>query len=293
MVRRKHGHEEEHESGGGGHGGASGRWLVSYADFITLMFVVFTVLFSMARVDSAKYGALASSLKSALGPAGAATGPGGPDLGPIASRGLTGTPIPVIQPDHPGNLPDIPDWPAHLIGPPPEEPRRIEPPPDEPPPPVAQPSENPQDPKTIEPPGPVQAPPDEYAELEKALKTLPGFRSGLLAVSLEQSGLTLSIAGKVLFEPGQTELRPAAREILGEVIPKLQGVELPVWVYGTADEQPVQGSLAPAYLAAMRGAAVVTYFQEQGLGAKEFVNISTSGGEQDHYRVTIVVQRRR
>lgn len=287
MARRKKGGGGDHGGGGGGggHSGAGGRWLVSYADFMTLMFVVFTVLFAFANVDKNKYGQLASSLRVALGPAG-------PDIGPIATRGLDGTAMPIMPPERPGSMPDIPDWPAHLIGPPPEEPETAPPPPDTPPPPTAQPSNNPSDPTTAVPSGPVQAPPDEYAEIESALKTLPGFRSGLLAVSMEQSGLSLSIAGNVLFDPGQTELKESARQILSDIVPKLQGVELPIWVYGTADEAPVPGGASPEYLAAVRSASVISFFRGQGLNAKEFVNISTTGGGSGNYRVTIVIQRK-
>lgn len=285
MARKKRGGDDHGGGGGGGHGGASGRWLVSYADFITLMFVVFVVLFAFANIDKNKYGQLANSLRTALGPSG-------PDIPPIAARGLTGTPMPVMPPERPGNLPDIPDWPAHLIGPPPDTPETVDPPPADPPPSTAIASANPEDPVTAPPPGPVETPPDEFAQLENALKSLPGFRSGLLAVTLEQTGLTLSIAGNILFDPGQTELRESARQHLNEIITQLQGVELPIWVYGTADEQPVPGGASPEYLAAVRSASVISYFRSQGLNAKEFVNISTTGG-QGNYRVTIVVQRKR
>lgn len=47
-------------------GGGSERWLVSYADFITLLMVLFVVLYSMGQVDVAKYKALASGLKVAF-----------------------------------------------------------------------------------------------------------------------------------------------------------------------------------------------------------------------------------
>ncbi|NMC13875.1 MAG: OmpA family protein [Chloroflexi bacterium] len=51
-----------------GHGGGgSERWLVSYSDFITLLMVLFVVLYSMGQVDVKKYKQLAESLKSAFG----------------------------------------------------------------------------------------------------------------------------------------------------------------------------------------------------------------------------------
>ncbi len=49
------GHEEE---------GSSERWLVSYADFITLLMVMFVVLYSMGQVDVKKYKQLADSFRA-------------------------------------------------------------------------------------------------------------------------------------------------------------------------------------------------------------------------------------
>lgn len=51
-----------------GHGGGGGeRWLVSYADFITLLMVLFVVLYSMGQTDVQRYKALAESLREAFG----------------------------------------------------------------------------------------------------------------------------------------------------------------------------------------------------------------------------------
>ncbi len=53
--------------GGGGEGGEnSERWLVSYADFITLLMVLFVVLYSMGQVDVEKYKRLADSMRMAF-----------------------------------------------------------------------------------------------------------------------------------------------------------------------------------------------------------------------------------
>lgn len=70
-------------SGGGGHGGGGGmRWLLTYADLITLLMVFFVVLFAMANVDKQKYQALAGSLNQALhGGLGVLPGPGGSGTG--------------------------------------------------------------------------------------------------------------------------------------------------------------------------------------------------------------------
>jgi chemotaxis protein MotB len=53
--------------GGGDEGGEnSERWLVSYADFITLLMVLFVVFYSMGQTDVAKYKALAEQMREAF-----------------------------------------------------------------------------------------------------------------------------------------------------------------------------------------------------------------------------------
>ena len=42
------------------------RWLVSYADFITLLFAFFVVLYSTAQVDKKKVGQLATAIQVAF-----------------------------------------------------------------------------------------------------------------------------------------------------------------------------------------------------------------------------------
>lgn len=55
---KKH-EEEEHEN--------HERWLVSYADMVTLLMCLFIVLFAMSQVDKAKFAALASGLSQSFG----------------------------------------------------------------------------------------------------------------------------------------------------------------------------------------------------------------------------------
>lgn len=54
---------EEHGSGSAG----MERWLLTYADLITLLMAFFVIMYAMSSVDASKYQALAQSLKSALG----------------------------------------------------------------------------------------------------------------------------------------------------------------------------------------------------------------------------------
>jgi chemotaxis protein MotB len=58
-VRAKKHEEEEHEN--------HERWLVSYADMVTLLMCLFIVLFAMSQVDKEKFAALASGLAHSFG----------------------------------------------------------------------------------------------------------------------------------------------------------------------------------------------------------------------------------
>ena len=51
--------EDQHES--------ADRWVVSYADFITLLFALFTVLYAVSRVDSGKLSEFVGSTRGAFG----------------------------------------------------------------------------------------------------------------------------------------------------------------------------------------------------------------------------------
>ena len=68
------------------------RWLVSYADFITLLFAFFVVMFAVSQVDSGKLGRLAEGLNAAFplrgifgtnGNSPLARGAGGPSIVPL------------------------------------------------------------------------------------------------------------------------------------------------------------------------------------------------------------------
>lgn len=57
MAKHKHDEHENHE-----------RWLVSYADFITLLFAFFVVMYSISSVNIGKYRTVSESIKAALNP---------------------------------------------------------------------------------------------------------------------------------------------------------------------------------------------------------------------------------
>jgi len=50
------------------HSSSSERWLVSYADLITLLFALFVILYAMSQVDLAKFKKVSQSMKAAFDP---------------------------------------------------------------------------------------------------------------------------------------------------------------------------------------------------------------------------------
>jgi chemotaxis protein MotB len=57
MAKHKHEEHDNHE-----------RWLVSYADFITLLFAFFVVMYSISSINEGRYRTVSESLKAALNP---------------------------------------------------------------------------------------------------------------------------------------------------------------------------------------------------------------------------------
>lgn len=59
MARKKKGHDEEHIN--------HERWLLTYADMITLLMCLFIILFAMSKLDAKKYDEMARSLAQGFG----------------------------------------------------------------------------------------------------------------------------------------------------------------------------------------------------------------------------------
>jgi chemotaxis protein MotB len=74
------------------------RWMLTYLDMITLLFVTFVVLYAMSNVDKAKYEAVAQSLAAAMGSPSTEVGNGtGAGPGVIVSDKVTLNPAVPVQ----------------------------------------------------------------------------------------------------------------------------------------------------------------------------------------------------
>jgi chemotaxis protein MotB len=78
--------------GGGGHdAGGMMRWLLTYADMITLLLALFIMLYAMSRVDQGKYQALSAALSKVFGGGSVIVDTGGGGKGVLPNAG-TATP---------------------------------------------------------------------------------------------------------------------------------------------------------------------------------------------------------
>ncbi|HLI58312.1 MAG TPA: flagellar motor protein MotB [Solirubrobacteraceae bacterium] len=107
--RRRGGHEEEPEN--------EERWLLTYADMLTLMFALFMVLFSISAVNISKFKTLQESLKSAFSGSILSGGRAIMQSGSESTSKHTPatSPVPAIIPVTP-NVPQLRDTNAQQIG---------------------------------------------------------------------------------------------------------------------------------------------------------------------------------
>lgn len=282
---------QEQPTGGGGHGGASGRWLVSYADFITLMMVVFMVMYSMARVDNAKFGKLKASLAS--------SSIGGGALTPLPVGGNPINTAPTVPGPDPSSYPGAPE-PSYrrLVIPapaPPEPLPEAEPAVEEPeaavpaPKPKAEPEPQPK-PAPVQTPPPAP-PPDPLAPLKGGLLATVSGQTGAFSVQIQDRGLMVSVVTSLLFKAGSAELKPEAPAVLDSISQELAKTEAPILVEGAPDSGEQE---APWDLAARRASTVVSYLvTKHGLSGDRFAVVGHGKGAGTDGIVNVVVLRRR
>jgi len=278
-------YSDDRSKGGGGHGGGtSGRWLVSYADFMTLMFVVFIVLYAMAKLDTSKYAALKSSLsQSSIGiqplpqggnPLNTSAIVPGPD-----PESAPGAPAPV-DPEHTVPTPPLPS----VITP-------SEPETEPEPKPVTTPASGSSKP-VVEKPAVVEKPVvvDPLTKVGESFRATVAGRAGQIDVEIQDRGLVVSVLTSVLFAEGQAELKPGAGQILDQISAQLKASSESLLVEGAPDASEKD---APWDLASRRASAVVGYLvNTHGLAPQRFSVIGYGKGAGVDGIVNVVVLRR-
>lgn len=236
MSRKKR--SEEHEN--------HERWLVSYADFITLLFAFFVVMYSISSVNEGKYRVLSDSIVAAFrDPARS--------LQPIQVGDLARTPAhsdTVIDRSRPVielfNIP-LPIQPEEQSGMNGSQPL----------------PESQQD--AAQQSGIDQASQDLADSIEAAMAELVD--EGLIQVRRDKRWIEVEINTSILFTSGSAQLSSQAQPVLRELAGKLQPLSNIIHVEGFTDNVPINNYefISNWELSAARAASVVHLFTRLGI----------------------------
>ncbi len=226
--RAKKHEEEEHEN--------HERWLVSYADMVTLLMCLFIVLFAMSQVDKAKFAALASGLSTSFG-APISVLPSNTPSNSVLD-GLPGTVdiASAIPPDETVQQADVNKAAAAAAA---ERAKRV-----------------------------AAEAADAYDELAAARDKIDAAltksgHAGAAQYEIDERGLVVHIvADAVLFDAEESVLRPEGKAVLDAVAPTLVGLPNVLRIEGHANSLPVTpGGRWPSNweLSAYRATTVLTY----------------------------------
>ncbi len=256
-------HEEEPEN--------AERWLLSYADMITLLMALFIVLFAISQVDQQKLIALSSGLDQYFGEPAAHTSstgildgsPQGAPDGHAASPLPTATANPVVEPQ-PGATAA-----AGAGG-------------------AAAAHQQRSDLRGIR---------DKIAA-SLAAKGL----SGAVEFQVRDDGLVVNVVtDRVLFDVGEVALRPEGRRVLDAVAPTLHGLPNALTVEGHTDNVPISGQYPSNWeLSTERATTVLRHLLTRGVPGsrisaagyadqRPLSTNATAAGRARNRRVAIVV----
>lgn len=225
--KKKHEEHENHE-----------RWLVSYADFITLLFAFFVVMYSLSAVNEGKFRILSEALEAAFRGQPRAMEP--VQIGqPSKSAPTLAVPVPLPMQHNPPSGVLLPPLPV--------------------PPPPSQSSTPPNNAK-------------RDAEMQRLADEIrqamaPLVDKDLLRVRRTTLGVEVEINTNILFASASADIAPPARNVLKEIAGILAGFPNPVRVEGFTDNLPIRSAVYPSNweLSAGRAASVVHLFMDTGV----------------------------
>lgn len=241
------------------------RWLVSYADFITLLFAFFVVMYSISSVNDGKYRVLSNTLTEAF----------------VAPPVRSSDPIQVGE-----ELRSLePQVGESLL------PEQIQPE-------APLPEEN-NDGSAIQ----FRTLESVESELSQAL--LDYANQGLVKVTRTQRGIAVEMKSSMLFESGSARLSREALKALRKVIVIVKSLPNLINVEGHTDNVPISTVTFPSNweLSAARAASVVHYFAKLGVASERMAAIGygefrpldsneTVAGRKNNRRVNLVILSR-
>lgn len=178
------------------------RWLVSYADFITLLFAFFVVMFASTQTDRSKARAVSDSVRDAL-----EHGQFSNTLSTVLGRGKHENSKPPVNQERV----KLSENQAEQKAPPP-------PPPSAPPADLAK----------------------SLATLEHGLGS--ELKAGKIGLKLEGRGLVISLREATFFASGDDTVAPGSDAILAKIAAEIQKFNNPIRLEGHTDSRPIHNS---------------------------------------------------
>jgi chemotaxis protein MotB len=268
MARRLPVHEEEHEN--------HERWLVTYADMITLLMVLFIVLFAMSQVDERKFNALKEGLAAGFGQSTSVLD---------GSESILDEPgTSAAEPIDPRRVEDTPEIPQIKVTA------------------VSQTAQAQQDQQYAE----AASEADRLLAIEKRIKAALRAHGleGDVRTKIDGRGLTVSLVSRnVVFQPNVATLTSRGRLIVHTVAPVLRDIPDKLQIEGHTNQAPGAPEYYPTDwdLSTARAVTVLRYLNEEervpalrlaavGYGhIKPLVDPSKPGSQLLNKRVDIVV----
>ena len=250
MARRRSRREEheEHEN--------HERWLVTYADMVTLLMVLFIVMFAMSVVDEKKFNALKAGLAAGFGQSTSVL-EGSDSI--LEQPGAS-----AVEPVQPNLfLSSVPQSERALVSRVVAEDRRLE-----------------RERRYAEARAEVERLEAIRRQLEQALREA-GLRGDVQA-GIDERGLVLSLTSRhVVFEPNLAELSPRGQQVLDVVAPILRRAPDDLRIDGHTNQVPVKPKYFPTdwELSAARAVTVLRHLNEVGRIPSHRMSASAFGHE--------------
>lgn len=244
------------------------RWLVSYADFITLLFAFFVVMYSISQVSESKYKVLSSTLTEAFHQQVLIIDP--IQVGKPAKAQFS-SPIDlqaIAKSQNEGNSDGGADGKGGG-----EETGEL---------------------------------PEQFKKITKNVEEVLGdlLKSKMIHLRGNEEWLAVEMNSSLLFGVGDAQLSTPAMEILTEIVSLLKGTTNPIRVEGFTDNIPISNEFFDSNweLSTSRAAAVVKLFVEEGIkpnrlaaiGYGEFqpvVSNDTAEGREKNRRVVLMISK--